>query len=144
RLISKEKKNNIIIPNFHISENSLSPSQLSEGTFRILALIFYIITDKSKIMLIEEPEVCIHHGLLSSIIQLIQSLSSEKQIIVSTHSDQLLDQLELNKVFRVTKTNEGTEVSTLKNSLSPEELAELKSYLRDVGGLGEYWKHGDL
>lgn len=95
-------------------------------------------------MLIEEPEVCIHHGLLSSIIQLIQSLSSEKQIIVSTHSDQLLDQLELNKVFRVTKTNEGTEVSTLKNSLSPEELAELKSYLRDVGGLGEYWKHGDL
>ncbi|HCK4348392.1 TPA: AAA family ATPase [Pseudomonas aeruginosa] len=144
RLISKEKKNNIIIPNFHISDNSLSPSQLSEGTFRILALIFYIITDKSKIMLIEEPEVCIHHGLLSSIIQLIQSLSSEKQIIVSTHSDQLLDQLELNKVFRVTKSNEGTEVSTLKNSLSPEELAELKSYLRDVGGLGEYWKHGDL
>jgi len=41
-------------------------------------------------------------------------------------------------------SNEGTEVSTLKNSLSPEELAELKSYLRDVGGLGEYWKHGDL
>lgn len=144
RVISKEKKNNIIIPNFQIFGNSLSPSQLSEGTFRTLALIFYIVTDSSKLMLIEEPEVCIHHGLLSSIIELIKTLSHDKQIIVSTHSDQLLDQLLIDSVFRVVKSEEGTSVSALKKSLSPEELAELKSYLRDVGGLGEYWKHGDL
>lgn len=143
-ITTKEKKNNLIIPNFNIARNSLSPSQLSEGTFRTLALIFYLITDHGKIMLIEEPEVCVHHGLLSSIIQLIKIYAEEKQIIISTHSDQLLDQLEIESVFKVERTDEGTKTSSVKKSLSTEELRALKEYLRNEGGLGEYWKHGAL
>lgn len=143
-ITTKEKKNNLIIPNFIIANNSLSPSQLSEGTFRTLALIFYLITDHSQIMLIEEPEVCVHHGLLSSIIQLIKIYAETKQIIISTHSDQLLDQLDIESVFKVERSEEGTLTKNIKKNLNPEELRALKDYLRNEGGLGEYWKHGAL
>lgn len=143
-LTSKEKKNNLIIPNFLISENALSPSQLSEGTFKTLALIFYLISDHGSLMLIEEPEVCVHHGLLSSIIGLIKIYSNDKQIIISTHSDQLLDSLDIESVFKVTRDEEGTTVSNIKKSLSSDELKSLKDYLQNEGGLGEYWKHGEL
>lgn len=143
-ITTKEKKNNLIIPNFQISGNSLSPSQLSEGTFRTLALVFYLLTDRGSLMLIEEPEVCIHHGLLSSIIELIKIYSEEKQIIISTHSDQLLDQLDVGSVFKVDRSTDGTNVTNVKKQMSGEELKALKDYLRNEGGLGEYWKHGAL
>ncbi|SFY08127.1 Predicted ATPase [Pseudomonas sp. NFACC49-2] len=144
RITTKEKKNNLIIPNFLISGNALSPSQLSEGTFKTLALIFYLISDHGSLMLIEEPEVCVHHGLLSSIIELIKIYANDKQIIISTHSDQLLDSLKIESVFKVTRDEEGTTVSNIKKSLSIEELRSLKYYLQNEGGLGEYWKHGEL
>lgn len=144
RITTKEKKNNLIIPNFIISKNSLSPSQLSEGTFKSLALIFYIITDHGALMLIEEPEVCVHHGLLHSIVDLLQLYSQEKQIIISTHSDQLLDKLDIDSVFKVTRDDEGTTVSSIKQDMNTEELIALKDYLANEGGLGEYWKHGAL
>ncbi|MDQ7914695.1 ATP-binding protein [Pseudomonas sp. 102515] len=143
-ITTKEKKNNLIIPNFKILENSLSPSQLSEGTFRTLGILFYLIKDHSPLMLIEEPEVCVHHGLLSSIIQLIKLYAQEKQIIISTHSDQLLDHLEIESVFKVDRTEEGTKIENIKKRLSNEELKALREYLRNEGGLGEYWKHGAL
>jgi len=144
RITTKEKKNNLIIPNFLISGNALSPSQLSEGTFKTLALFFYLISDHGSLMLIEEPEVCVHHGLLSSIIELVKIYSNQKQIIISTHSDQLLDSLDIESVFKVTRDEEGTTVSNIKKNLSNDELKALKYYLQNEGGLGEYWKHGEL
>ncbi len=53
-------------------------------------------------MILEEPEVCIHHGLLDSILDLILESSEKKQIIISTHSDFVLDKLDPENVFMVT------------------------------------------
>lgn len=140
-----EKTNILVIPSFSINGYNFSPNQLSEGTFKTLALIFYILSDKSKVLLIEEPEVCVHHGLLKSIITLIKSLSKDKQIIFSTHSDTILDSLEISSIFSVSKNKErGTLIRKLSQSMDKDELLALKNYLENEGSLGEYWKHGDL
>ncbi|WP_345956729.1 AAA family ATPase [Pseudomonas fulva] len=144
RITTREKKNNLIIPNFIIFGNSLSPSQLSEGTFKALALIFYVMTNHGSMLLIEEPEVCVHHGLLSSIVELIQTYSREKQIVISTHSDQLLDHIPVESVFKTLRSEETTTVSNIKKDMDPEELSALRNYLKNEGGLGQYWKHGEL
>lgn len=145
KVLKKEKTNLLVVPSFIISGNSLSPSQLSEGTFKTLALLFYLVTDKSLILMIEEPEVCVHHGLLNSIVELIEIYSANKQIFISTHSDSVLDRLEVDNVFRVWRTKEaGTQVSNVKRSMKNKELLALKNYLLNEGSLGEYWKHGDL
>ncbi|WP_408599747.1 AAA family ATPase [Pseudomonas sp. PLMAX] len=144
RITNREKKTNLIVPNFFIYGNALSPSQLSEGTFKTLALIFYIMTNHGSMLLIEEPEVCVHHGLLSSIIELIKSYSHEKQIIISTHSDQLIDHIPLESVFKTTRSEETTSVTNITKELGSEELKALRDYLQNEGGLGQYWKHGEL
>ena len=48
-----EKSKNIIIPSVVVDGTTLSPNQLSEGTFKTLALIFYILTDTNDLLLIE-------------------------------------------------------------------------------------------
>ena len=140
-----EKANLLVIPGFKIAGNNLSPSQLSEGTFKTLALIFYLVTDNSSLLMIEEPEVCVHHGLINSIMELIKNYAVEKQIIISTHSDLVLDSIEFESVFVVKrKENQGTTVTRVAKKIKNRELAAIKDYLENEGSLGEFWKHGDL
>jgi len=136
-----EKTRKIVIPSVLVDGLNLSPNQLSEGTFKTLALVFYIINDESKLLLIEEPEVCIHHGLLNSLIELIKIYSKKKQIVISTHSDYVLDKLEPENVLLVRKDN-GTQAKPLTKSLTNNEFEALKDYLERSGNLGEYWKEG--
>ena len=132
-----------VVPSIIIDNLNLSPNQLSEGTFKTLALVFYILNDDSNLLLIEEPEVCVHHGLLNSIIELIKIQSNFKQIIISTHSDFVLDKLEPENVVLVDKNrNKGTIAKSLFKTLSKNEFQALKDYLENSGNLGEYWKEG--
>lgn len=145
RVRQHKREKILVIPQFTIGPNNLSPSQLSEGTFKTITLLFYIMTETSSALLIEEPEVCVHHGLLSSIVELIKSYSKQKQIILSTHSDFVLDQIEPRHVYGVTRHQKrGTTVSHVTDSLSSKELTALRHYLETEGNLGEYWRHGGL
>lgn len=144
---AKQRKRDkiLVIPQFTIGKHELSPNQLSEGTFKTITLLFYLVTESSSILLVEEPEVCVHHGLLSSIIELIKIYSQDKQIIISTHSDFVLDQVLPENVYKVSSTpDQGTSVSHIPRSMSRNELAALRKYLETEGNLGEYWRHGAL
>lgn len=145
KFVKKEVNNYLIIPTFVVQGIKLSPNQLSEGTFKTLAVVFYLVTDQSQLLLLEEPEVCVHHGLLASILQLIKDFSHEKQIIISTHSDYVLDGLDPSNVFLVKNESvKGTTISHVPHSMSVREYKALKEYLNSYGNLGEYWRHGDL
>jgi len=140
-VITKSRKRLLIIPTVYIGDSQLSFAQLSEGTFRTLAILFYVVTDKSRLLLIEEPEVCVHHGLLTSVIDIIREFAREKQIIFSTHSENVLDQLEPEQVRLVSKGKGGTIVSTISRNMSKRQFQALKEYLQTKGSLGEYWRH---
>lgn len=145
RLIRKEVKRTLVIPSITINGNTLSFNQLSEGTFKTLGILFYIITDKSKLLLLEEPEVCIHHGLLASVIEIIKSFSRQKQIVISTHSDFVLDALDPSNVFIVRNTDQrGTVVKPVSTAISASQYKALRDYLDNTGNLGEYWRSGEL
>ena len=72
KIVSRQRQRTLIIPIIHVGKSRLSPNQLSEGTFRTLALLLYILTDKGGLLIVEEPEVCIHHGLLNSVLEVIK------------------------------------------------------------------------
>jgi ABC-type lipoprotein export system ATPase subunit len=145
KVVKREKTNLLVVPRVKIGRNTLSPSQLSEGTFKTLALVFSLVTDKSSLLMIEEPEVCVHYGLLSSIVELIKQYAKQKQIIVSTHSDSVLDKVLFENVFGVTREGDkGTQVKSIRSRMSGPEVSALRHYLENEGSLGEFWKHGDL
>lgn len=141
----RKRYNLLVIPQFKIGRQTLSPNQLSEGTFKTLALLFHLITDPGTALLIEEPEVCVHHGLLSSILELIKSYSGQKQIILSTHSDFVLDHVGPENVYTITmdKTH-GTAANHIRQTMTAQEFQGLRQYLEREGNLGEYWREGGL
>lgn len=141
----RKKHKLLVIPNFRIGKQKLSPNQLSEGTFKTLALLFHVITQESTVLLVEEPEVCVHLGLLASILELIKSASLQKQIIISTHSDYVLDHVEPENVYRVMlDASHGTRALHIRNTMTPKEYSALRRYLREEGNLGDYWRAGGL
>jgi len=141
RLVKKKRERVLVIPTVTQGTDRLSFSQLSEGTFRTLALTFYLMADHSDLLLLEEPEVGVHRGLLVSLIELIKNQSRQKQILLSTHSDFVLDQVQPENVFAVKRTARGkTTVRALTETASQKELAALREYLATEGSLGDYWR----
>ena len=133
----------LVVPQFQIGKDTLSPNQLSLGTFKTIALLFYLLTENRTLLLLEEPEVCVHHGLLASILELVKTESSHQQIVISTHSDLVVDHVEPRSMYVVMRSEVGdTSVSSLTKSMSAKDLAALRDYLKSEGTLGEYWKHG--
>ena len=144
-LVRRKKKRVLIVPMVKIGRTKLSFNQLSEGTFRALALLFYLLTKKDGLLLIEEPEVCVHHGLLKSVIEAVKAHAQNKQIVISTHSELVLDSVGPENVFAVrNQAIHGTTVRQLATTLNNDEMAAMKEYLRTTGSLGEYWTHGGL
>lgn len=143
KVIKRKRQRQLIVPSVGSGTDRLSFSQLSEGTFKTLALAFYLITDNSDLLLLEEPEVCVHHGLLTSIVELIKSQSVDKQIIFSTHSDFVLDQVKPEQVFSVGRLEStGTSVRSLAADYPSSTIDALRDYLRTSGNLGEFWRQG--
>jgi predicted ATP-dependent endonuclease of OLD family len=143
KIVTDKRKKLIIVPKITIGKKTLSFNQLSEGTFKTIALLFYTIQKNNALLLIEEPEVCVHHGLLRSVITVIKNESQQKQIIISTHSDFVLDQLLPENLTIVSRSNEkGTIAKNLSKSLSRNDYKALHAYLNEVGNLGEFWKEG--
>ena len=144
--IGEQKRTKIlVVPQLRIGKQVLSLNQLSEGTFRTLTLIFYLTTQASTLLLLEEPEVCIHHGLLSSILGIIKSHTRGKQVILSSHSELVLDEVDPDNVFRVSLVpDRGTQVTSVSKSMSTSAMNALREYLRTEGNLGEYWRSGGL
>lgn len=134
----------LVIPKVQIGSSHITFNQLSEGTFKTLALIFYIMTDKGSCLLIEEPEVCIHHGLLRRILSTIKAHSKQRQVIFSTHSDLVLDTISNNEVFVVDMKKSITKVSRLSDWAGKDGMSALDAYLNETGTLGEYWRSGGL
>ncbi|MCE5210416.1 MAG: AAA family ATPase [Deltaproteobacteria bacterium] len=65
----------------------------SDGTFRVVALLVSVLSQEkdSVISLIEEPENCLHPKALKTIISYLKQKSKEKQIIITTHSSYVLN-----------------------------------------------------
>ncbi len=65
--------------------------QFSDGTLRLIALLWSIMDNKG-VLLLEEPELSLHSGIIQKLAALIwrSQQKNKRQIIISTHSHELL------------------------------------------------------
>lgn len=71
---------------------SFDAFSMSDGTLRSLGLIMAVFQKPSpSVLVIEEPEATIHPGALGAILDLIRRASKTMQVVVTTHSPELLD-----------------------------------------------------
>ena len=65
---------------------------MSDGTLRVLGLITAVFQRPApSLLVIEEPEASIHPGALGSILDILKLASRSMQVVVTTHSPDVLD-----------------------------------------------------
>jgi len=70
----------------------LEAFSMSDGTLRALGLLMAVYQiPPSSVLVIEEPEATIHPGALGAVLDLIRHASRSMQVIVTTHSPEVLD-----------------------------------------------------
>lgn len=113
-------------------------SRLSDGTLRYLCLLAILCDpDPPPLICIEEPELGLHPDMLPKIADLLIAASDRTQLVVTTHSDMLVDAMtERPESVVVMEKHEG---KTLARRL--QNNAELQGYLEHYR-LGEMWLRG--
>ncbi|MCY2981706.1 MAG: AAA family ATPase [Planctomycetota bacterium] len=118
---------------------AIPSTRLSNGTLHYLCLLAILCDpEPPPLICIEEPELGLHPDILPSLADLLLAASEKTQIIVTTHSDILVESMsETPECVVVFEKHEG---KTEMNRLSSDELAEwLKEY-----SLGDLWIKGQL
>jgi hypothetical protein len=99
---------------------------LGGGEQEIFSLMWHLL-DKHFIYGIEEPENHFHPAYLKKLFSFIKEISSERQIILSTHSPLLVDKTNLENNWIVRREKRETEVKRL------EKREDLKFVLTELG-----------
>lgn len=122
-------------------------SQMSDGELCFIALLSLIFSPEqygAPVICVEEPENHLHPGLIHALVDLVNQRQRElgqhaAQLVVTTHSPQLLDRLGLDDIVLVNKTDGETRVTR------PQEKAELRDLLaQEELGLGDLFYSGLL
>lgn len=119
------------------SDELFGPHQLSDGSLRFIALataLLQPVETSPSVIILDEPEIGLHPHAISLLSDMIKSVNSGKQVILTTQSTTLLDNFDCNDVI-VAEFDQNKKSSTLKR-LSKESLADwLSNYT-----LSELWE----
>ena len=126
---------------FHESglRHPIPAARLSDGSLRFLSLLAVLChPEPHLITCIEEPELGLHPDIIPDIADLLVEASKRTQLVVTTHSDILIDALtDLPESVIVCEKREG---ATYLRRLDRESLKPwLKRYR-----LGELWSKGEI
>lgn len=114
-------------------------TRLSDGTLRYLGLLAILChPTPHPLVCIEEPELGLHPDIIPHIATLLRDAATRTQLIVTTHSDILVDALtDVPEAIIVCEKHDG---ATRLSHLSADELAPwLKKYR-----LGDLWTRGEI
>jgi predicted ATPase len=115
-------------------------TRLSDGTVRYLCLLAVLChPSPPPLVCLEEPELGLHPDLLPSLADLLIEASHRMQLIVTTHSDVLVDGL--TKVPEAVIVCEKRNRSTVMGRRTSDELAK---WLKEDYGLGQLWRSGEI
>ena len=124
-------------------------SDLSDGSVRLISYYILLYQDYlPPLICIEEPEQNFHPAMLKIIASILKSLSQRTQVIITTHSSQLLDCFisdEINSDISVLLLNQkntsGTQVFRLEQL--GQEREDFAEWMRDFG-VGSAVYHSNL
>lgn len=114
-------------------------TRLSDGTMRWLTLLAVLLDpEPAKVVCLDEPDLGLHPDIIPVLGDLIQEASERMQVIVTTHSDELVDALSErpDSVVVCEKLQGATNLKRLQTS-------ELGKWL-DEYSLGELWNSGQI
>lgn len=117
---------------------AITANLLSDGTLRFMCLLAALYDpNHPSLLCIDEPEVGLHPQLVRLLVSVLHEASERMQIIITTHSADLISYLQNAEDVVVVEAENGW--STLKRL----EQEKLEHWLK-VYSLGELWKSGEI
>jgi hypothetical protein len=107
---------------------------LSDGTINITALIVAVCFEDKDVVIVEEPERNIHPYLASRVVDMMKDASKNRQIIVTTHSPEVVKHAGIENLLLVSRDKNG--FSTISR---PSESKEVKTFLKNELELDELY-----
>lgn len=118
---------------------TIPATRLSDGTLRYLSLLAVLChPNPPPLICIEEPELGLHPDVLPTVAELLKEAATRTQLIVTTHSDVLVDAMtdQPESVLVAEKSAAGTILTRL-------DAGTLKPWLANYR-LGQLWTRGDI
>ncbi len=117
------------------SEKTLVPAPfISDGTINLIALIVTLYFETKPFVVIEEPERNIHPQLISRVVDMMKEVSSEKQIIVTTHNPEIVRHAGIEDLLLLRRNREG-----FSEAIRPGEIGEVREFLQQDMGLDDLY-----
>ena len=111
--------------------------QFSDGTLRLIGFLFALI-DSNGVLLLEEPEINLHPGIVAQFPEFIAKIQRVKkggrQVFITTHSYGILSNegIAPEEVLLLTNSPEGTEVEVLSNVEKAKNILAAGFSMADV------------
>lgn len=112
---------------------------VSDGTIKMFAyLVLLHDPDPHPLLCVEEPENQLYPGLLLELAEEFRdyAIRGRGQVMVSTHSPDFLNALDVDEVFWLVKKNGYTQVHRARDD------AQIVTYMNDGDKMGYLWKQG--
>lgn len=117
----------------------ISVASLSDGQLAWLAFVALARLARGRTLLaIDEPELHLHPSLLGRVVSLLANLEGGTPVVITTHSDRVLEMLDDADALRVCKLDGS------KASVARVDKAELPGWLEKFGDLGKLRASGYL
>lgn len=110
----------------------LPAALVSDGTTNAVALVVALHFEDAQLAVIEEPERSVHPALLSGMVDMMKDASSNKQIIITTHSPEIVRQSGIDRLLLIRRGDSGSSLIT-----RPSEEREVQSFLESEMDIGE-------
>lgn len=112
--------------------------QMSDGTLRLFGILLALLQPaRATLIAVEEPEVSIHVAALEALVGVVRAESATGQVLLTTHSADLLDFVDVDELRLVRTVNGKTVVAdTAEHSK--------KAIKTDLFSLGELHRAGAL
>jgi len=116
-------------------KEGVSANSLSDGTLKFLCLIAILMSpDPPPLICIDEPELGLHPDWIKLVGEMMQSAAARTQLIVATHSPQIVAKLDPEQVIVTEKENGETHLRRL-------ESRDLEKWLKEFN-LSDLWLAG--
>ena len=129
---------------------TIPASRLSDGTIRFIALLAILChPEPPPLICIEEPEIAMHPDSLGLIAELLRKASERTQIIVATHSPELVSHFS-DEPEHIVVCDRDAKEGTQFRRLSRQDLDEWQEIYQQTGkelvvyGLSEMWMSGSI
>lgn len=107
-------------------------AQESDGTLRVAGILSALLQEPPLPLIgVEEPELTVHPGALPLLMDYLRQASRRSQVLITTHSPELLNIVEPREVLVVQRSEEGTQI----RPMAKDQLAAVRDGLLGLGEL---------